>query len=202
MLDSQKRSRLFWVSVVVALCALVGLETLLVEWVIYPLWMVWNPGRTVGYWLLGTPVKSIAGHVRAFFLYIPELSLGFMTGMGISLLFRRCWLSVTFVFAVAFTLIDRVRLLAVWFAYFGDVAHLPLSFLFIESLTLFASPIAGAYLTARFLVPRPIDPERCRKCGYLLKGLAANRCPECGTEFDAAPLKGPAGKQPEANDGR
>lgn len=25
---------------------------------------------------------------------------------------------------------------------------------------------------------------RCRKCGYVLYGLADTRCPECGTEFE------------------
>ena len=28
---------------------------------------------------------------------------------------------------------------------------------------------------------RPIDPEtRCRKCGYILRGITEPRCPECG----------------------
>jgi hypothetical protein len=27
------------------------------------------------------------------------------------------------------------------------------------------------------------DTAQCRKCGYLLRGLTRNRCPECGQEF-------------------
>lgn len=32
----------------------------------------------------------------------------------------------------------------------------------------------------------PIDSEHivCRKCGYTLKGLTVNVCPECGLAFD------------------
>ena len=33
------------------------------------------------------------------------------------------------------------------------------------------------------------DAGRCRRCGYLLRGLPENRCPECGTEFDPAMCK-------------
>ena len=34
--------------------------------------------------------------------------------------------------------------------------------------------------------------ERCVKCGYLLRGLPENRCPECGTPFEpAAGERGP-----------
>lgn len=29
----------------------------------------------------------------------------------------------------------------------------------------------------------------CHDCGYMLKGLSKNRCPECGTEFDPELLK-------------
>ena len=33
---------------------------------------------------------------------------------------------------------------------------------------------------------RPIrDEMHCRACGYLLRGLTTNRCPECGAVFDA-----------------
>ena len=28
------------------------------------------------------------------------------------------------------------------------------------------------------------DPTICPQCGYSLRGLASNRCPECGTRFD------------------
>lgn len=32
------------------------------------------------------------------------------------------------------------------------------------------------------------DDARCRKCGYLLRGLTENRCPECGRPFDPTDL--------------
>jgi hypothetical protein len=35
------------------------------------------------------------------------------------------------------------------------------------------------------LAPPPIDQDaRCLGCGYLLRGLAEHRCPECGRAFD------------------
>src|SRR5690349_11519396 len=30
----------------------------------------------------------------------------------------------------------------------------------------------------------PSDERYCLKCGYSLRGLTDNHCPECGTEFD------------------
>lgn len=40
--------------------------------------------------------------------------------------------------------------------------------------------ILYAWLTKRF-GPECIGPEtRCRKCGYILRGITEPRCPECG----------------------
>ena len=33
---------------------------------------------------------------------------------------------------------------------------------------------------------RPFPPGHCKSCGYNLRGLTENRCPECFTEFDLA----------------
>lgn len=33
------------------------------------------------------------------------------------------------------------------------------------------------------------DPERCKKCGYCLRGLSPPRCPECGTPFEMSLLE-------------
>ena len=40
----------------------------------------------------------------------------------------------------------------------------------------------GVYgLATRFFAPRPPDLEtRCRKCGYILRGISEPRCSECG----------------------
>jgi hypothetical protein len=35
-----------------------------------------------------------------------------------------------------------------------------------------------------------VSPDECRKCGYLLIGLTAPRCPECGTPFDLSQRSG------------
>src|SRR4051812_34313639 len=43
-------------------------------------------------------------------------------------------------------------------------------------------------------MPSTADPASppvgsCRGCGYALRGLSSNRCPECGREFDPADRK-------------
>lgn len=36
-------------------------------------------------------------------------------------------------------------------------------------------------LTRRYYARRPFDGEtRCRRCGYILRGISEPRCPECG----------------------
>lgn len=47
----------------------------------------------------------------------------------------------------------------------------------------------GVYVGVRYALWvdrswRPVDPTKCRSCGYLLRGLTSLRCPECGTPFE------------------
>ena len=57
---------------------------------------------------------------------------------------------------------------------------------FLELSILWASPIAliacfVGLMSSRYLFVRRTDKEtRCRKCGYILRGLSAPKCPECG----------------------
>ncbi len=39
-------------------------------------------------------------------------------------------------------------------------------------------------LSGRHLDPPPYGRGRCKHCGYILRGLPENRCPECGALFD------------------
>jgi len=189
-LDSKKRSRTFWVIVVVLLCVFYYLLACLDTLVVCFLWIRWNPGRTVSYWLLKTPLKSLADEVRTFFLYIPLLSLAFMAGMVITFLFQRCWLRLALMFALILTLANRIEFLIAWYGFYA-ASRLPLLFFIVITLSLFASPLAGSYLTAHFLIKKPLDPMICQKCGYLLYGLDTTRCPECGTGFDPRLLQPP-----------
>ncbi|TWT44911.1 Tetracycline resistance protein, class B [Phycisphaerae bacterium RAS1] len=53
---------------------------------------------------------------------------------------------------------------------------------------------AASLAVILFALPetRPRSAGRCTSCGYNLRGLPANRCPECGTPFDATAEAGPA----------
>jgi hypothetical protein len=50
------------------------------------------------------------------------------------------------------------------------------------SLLFYALPIAiYVFLTYRYGPTRILEREtRCRKCGYILRGITEPRCPECG----------------------
>jgi hypothetical protein len=52
--------------------------------------------------------------------------------------------------------------------------------------------VLAAVLYRRALSALGIErsPWFCKGCGYLLRGLAEPRCPECGTAFDPAELEG------------
>lgn len=183
-IDSKKRSKTFWALTVIILCGLYYLLTLLDKYVLFTPWMTWDPGGSLADWLLQTPLQSISAHVRLLFLYIPMLLLIFLTATSFPYLFRRYWLRITLTFAFIATLTDRIDFLILWYRFYTQCRFPAIGFTAI-TLSLFASPLAGSYLTARFLIKIPLDPMACKKCGYLLYGLNINRCPECGNEFDA-----------------
>ena len=50
--------------------------------------------------------------------------------------------------------------------------------------SLYGVPIAVyLYLTRRFGPKTPDAETRCRKCGYILRGISEPRCPECGEKI-------------------
>lgn len=51
------------------------------------------------------------------------------------------------------------------------------------------------------VVPTTADPA-CRRCGYSLRGLDSDRCPECGCPFDRDAADTPPGPVPDATDPR
>jgi hypothetical protein len=56
----------------------------------------------------------------------------------------------------------------------------PLSTLVFTTIPALLGILIYAGLTWRY-GPIRIDPEtRCRKCGYILRGISEPRCPECG----------------------
>ena len=58
---------------------------------------------------------------------------------------------------------------------------LPLTQLLGRLLGVTVPVVVYIYLTRRYEKAKPDDGElRCRKCQYILKGLTAPRCPECG----------------------
>ncbi len=68
-------------------------------------------------------------------------------------------------------------------ALMADYFGAPTEFGWIGTVVLIASLAAVVALLLFHLPigPRPYDPEtRCRKCGYILRGITEPRCPECG----------------------
>ncbi len=67
---------------------------------------------------------------------------------------------------------------------------------------LIATIVCACWLTVYALWtarPGADGGPRCRKCGYILRGLADNRCPECFTPFDPAASDHKPGAQPSAS---
>ena len=62
-----------------------------------------------------------------------------------------------------------------------DVLQLGSGFAMI--VTAVASFSATGWWFFRWMRPRPIDFGKCQQCGYDLRGLPSNRCPECGMAF-------------------
>lgn len=93
----------------------------------------------------------------------------------------------------------HVRAMACW----GIAIYWPVGTLLVEMLTRprygdgtyrsWFMCFPGAPLTALGLIvalitclqdtPADSDPEHCQTCGYCLRGLPSNRCPECGTTW-------------------
>ena len=51
----------------------------------------------------------------------------------------------------------------------------------VHGTTVAASALPGLVVAVWIAIRVPQDTEtRCRRCGYILRGLAEPRCPECG----------------------
>jgi hypothetical protein len=82
----------------------------------------------------------------------------------------------------ALTLAAGIAFLLGWFAHWATVPwwHLALQVLGYElPITLLAG--LSAVFLYRLILVRSVDEEcRCRRCGYILKGLSKPECSECG----------------------
>jgi len=184
-LDLKQRSLVFWTVTVVLLCLGAWGTKYLYYDTISPLWV--DHAITIRRWLQNnTPLKGIINvRIAIFLLDVPYIGMGFIAGMGIAYFFRRYWLRLVLVFGLTYTLIKQVQELVIWYEYFySSMGHPTISSETIQFLYILAGPIAGGFIITRIFRVNKIDPTQCRKCGYLLKGLTVNRCPECGTEFD------------------
>ena len=179
-----------WGLALVAVCALASLTRVLVSYVVFPytyLWLHWNPGRPVGYWLLGTPLAPIAAHVRFFVtIYVPDCVVLFLGGLAIGSVFFRRWIQLSVVFLLVFTVVsDLAGVSTVRTTYIGlRSADWDQTLRFaVFTVTIFGCLFTGAWLGARYLARRPSEEGHCRRCGYDLTGLPEPRCPECGERF-------------------
>jgi hypothetical protein len=61
----------------------------------------------------------------------------------------------------------------------GPFAVMPLAFVVVSAITLWERRRIRKHLAGVLE-----ESGRCRTCGYNLRGLPDNRCPECGTSFE------------------
>ena len=52
--------------------------------------------------------------------------------------------------------------------------------MFVLFMTALPALAIYGYLTERYRRGRPDAETRCRRCGYILRGITEPRCPECG----------------------
>ncbi len=192
-LYAEHRSPLCWSVVLLGAWAAACLVRVTVSRVMFPAWLSCNLGRSVGYWLLGTPLARISPEVRFFVtIYLPDGVTLFCVGVILGMLFDRHWKQLALMFAFAFHVFSDaagVSPLSQLIAHV-QVAEWGRSLAFGSyTLVLFALLFLGCYVGARWFARKPPPEGHCAGCGYNLRELTSRVCPECGRAFDASPAR-------------
>lgn len=190
--DFGKRSPYYWPLVVLGLSALAWVLRMGIGHILHPIWYEWNPGRSVGYWLLETPLREIAPDVRFFFLYVPDCIVLFLAGLVIGTICLRHPFRLICILCVALLVVHHFQGGSP-VAYAFQAAESGQWDLVIRhsafTAIIYGSLFAGGWVGARYLAKKPPEHGYCERCGYDLRGLPEPRCPECGLAFDLGSVK-------------
>jgi len=109
---------------------------------------------------LGTGAMLLGGEVAMHWFWRATITV--VVGLVLMHLYTR------------FSIADAIYSMAAFY-----LGYLPARLIIFIPVLIVPIAIYGV-LTYRY-GPRPIDREtRCRKCGYILRGISEPRCPECG----------------------
>ena len=188
---SKEWSHRTWVLAALGVCGLAVIAGSLPTHVLWRYfgdgWLDLKLGRSLGYWLLETPLKPIAADVRWFVtVYSPIWVSVFLAGLVIGKIFFRRWIQLALVFLVAFAGVTQTTGLSTTVAMYygwksGDWQQVCRFGVF--TTVIYASLFLGAWVGAHYLARKPPDENHCQRCGYNLTGLREPRCPECGKPF-------------------
>ena len=151
------------------------------------LWFPWNPGRAIGYWLLGTPLASIAPDVRFFVTgYLPDCGVLFLGGVAVGKWSGRKWAPISTVLLLVYMGLHHLQggspVAYALQAWNGQQIHGVVRYAVFTAI-ICMSALLGGWLGVRYLAKKPPREGYCSCCQYDLTGLPERRCPECGREF-------------------
>ena len=164
--------------------------------VVQPQWAGNELGRVVLRWLRDHDLKGLGILFLHTWSRAPRWGIALLCGVGLGVLRRRYYLLDAIFLGISFYALPKILL-----AMHGMLSIMVRAYSLEKMMQMWAWDaleipilIGGAVVGARLLrnfaatVTDGAGPSpRCETCGYSLRGLSSNRCPECGTETGHIP---------------